>query len=57
MGRQLPRGLELGDLRFVAQGEADVVEAFEEPPPSVIIDLERNREVTDSRRLVQPDRR
>src|SRR5690606_33208943 len=31
-------GLELRDLVFVAQGEPDVIEPFEEPPPSVIVD-------------------
>src|SRR5690606_31986068 len=44
---RLATGLELRDLVLMAQGEPDVIEPFEEPPPSVIVDLERGREVAD----------
>ena len=44
---RLAASLELRDLVFVAQSEPDVVEPFEKPPPSVIIDLERHLDVTD----------
>ena len=37
---RLSAGLELRDLVLVAQGEPDVVEPFEKPPPSVIVDVE-----------------
>ena len=39
---RLAASLELRDLVFVAQREPDVVEPFEKPPPSVIVDVERN---------------
>ena len=40
-------GLEFCDQRFVAQGEPDVVKTFEQPPPSVIVNLERKLKITD----------
>ncbi len=36
--------LELGDRLLVPQGEPDVVEPFEKPPTSVVVDVERHGE-------------
>ena len=45
---RLSAGLELRDLVLMPEREPDIVEAFEEPPPSVIVDLERSRIVAKS---------
>src|SRR5690348_264305 len=45
-------GLEGGDVVDVTQGQADVVEAFHEPPAGVVVDLERR---LDPGRLGQHD--
>src|SRR3546814_8346510 len=47
--RSLAAFLELRDLVGVAQGEPDVVEALEKPPPSVVVDVEGNPEVAQPR--------
>ena len=44
--------LELGDRLLVPQGEPDVVEPFEKPPPSVVVDVERHGERTDAHRTL-----
>src|SRR5690606_27395378 len=42
---------ELGDRLLVPEREGDVIEALEEPPSSVIVDLEGHCELSDSRGL------
>src|SRR5689334_4845562 len=42
--RRLPRrssGLVRGDVTLVGEGQRDVVEALEQPPPCVVVDVER----------------
>src|SRR3712207_448660 len=42
-----PAGFEFCDALLVAQSEADVVEPLDQPPTSVIVDAERNRQVAE----------
>ena len=50
-------GLERRDLVGVPQGQADVVEAFQQPPAGVVVDLERHGEVRGLHRLLRAGRR
>src|SRR3954454_14413179 len=60
-GRGPPTGTArfvFGDPRLVAQGQGDVIQPFEQTPASVVVDLERDLDLTDRRSLGnQIDRR